>query len=83
MTACSRRHDPDAVIEKIHADVGQGGAVERIVDQLRQQAMEVDLLGPEAYRTFLLAELAKFRSSSRAAAPKVDYLRKNVDQLLR
>jgi tripartite-type tricarboxylate transporter receptor subunit TctC len=63
---------PDAVIEKIHADVVKVAQSKEFVDQLRQQAMEVDLLGPEAYRTFLLAELDKWSKLVKSSGAKVD-----------
>jgi tripartite-type tricarboxylate transporter receptor subunit TctC len=63
---------PDAVIEKIHADVVKVAQSKEFVDQLRQQAMEVDLLGPDAYRTFLLAELDKWSRLVKSSGAKVD-----------
>ena len=63
---------PDAVIEKIHTDVVKVAQSKEFVDQLRQQAMEVDLLGPEAYRTFLLAELDKWSKLVKSSGAKVD-----------
>jgi tripartite-type tricarboxylate transporter receptor subunit TctC len=63
---------PDAVIEKTHADVVKVAQSKEFVDQLRQQAMEVDLMGPEAYRTFLLAELDKWSKLVKSSGAKVD-----------
>ncbi len=63
---------PDAVIEKIHADVVKVAQSKEFNDQLRQQAMDVDLLGPEAYRVFLLAELDKWSKLVKSSGAKVD-----------
>ena len=63
---------PDAVIEKIYADVVKVAQSKEFVDQLRQQAMEVDVLGPDAYRTFLLAELDKWSKLVKSSGAKVD-----------
>lgn len=63
---------PDAVIEKIHADVVKVAQSKEFLDQLRAQAMEVELLGPAAYRTFLMAELDKWALLVKSSGAKVD-----------
>jgi len=63
---------PDAVIEKIYADVVKVSQSKDFNDQLRQQAMDVDVLGPEAYRVFLLSELDKWSKLVKSSGAKVD-----------
>ena len=65
-------HTPDAVLDKIHADVVKIAQSKEFVDQLHQQAMEVDLLGPAAFRTFLSAELDKWSKLVKDSGAKLD-----------
>ena len=63
---------PDAIIEKIYADVIKVTQTKEFLDQLRPQAMEVELLGPAAYRTFLMAELDKWAALVKSSGAKLD-----------
>ena len=63
---------PDAIVEKIYADVVKVAQSKEFLDQLRAQAMEVELLGPAAYRTFLMAELDKWSALVKSSGAKVD-----------
>lgn len=63
---------PDAIIEKIYADVVRVAQSKDFVNHMHQQAMEVDLLGPAAYRAFLAAELDKWSKLVKSSGAKVD-----------
>ncbi len=63
---------PGAVIDKIHADVVRVAQSKAFVDQMRQQAMEVDLLDPAAFRAFLVAELDKWSKLVKDSGAKLE-----------
>ena len=44
---------PDDIVAKIHADVVKIARTPEFIEQLQKQALEVDLLGPAEFRTFL------------------------------
>ena len=72
-TACSRRPGtPDAIVDKIHADVVKVAQTKEFVDQMQPQALEVELLGPAAYKAFLVAELDKWSKLVKSSGAKVD-----------
>ncbi|HVF65912.1 MAG TPA: tripartite tricarboxylate transporter substrate binding protein [Casimicrobiaceae bacterium] len=66
------RGTPDAIVEKIHADVVKVAQSREFLDQLRPQALEVELLGPAAFGTFLSAELDKWSKLVKSSGAKVD-----------
>jgi tripartite-type tricarboxylate transporter receptor subunit TctC len=63
---------PDAVIERIHADAMRIVQSPEFAETLRKQAMEVDVLDPAAFGSFLGAELDKWSRLVRATGAKVD-----------
>jgi tripartite-type tricarboxylate transporter receptor subunit TctC len=63
---------PDAIVDKINADVIKVAQSREFADQLRLQAMEVDLLGPAAFRTFLVAELDRWSRLVKSSGAKLD-----------
>ena len=63
---------PDAIIDKIYADVVKVSQTKEFLDQLRPQAMEVELLGPAAYRAFLMTELDKWAALVKTSGAKLD-----------
>jgi len=63
---------PDAIVEKIYADVAKVAQSKEFVDQLKPQALEVELLGPAAYKAFLAAELDKWSKLVKLSGAKVD-----------
>ena len=63
---------PDDIVAKIHADVVKVARAPEFVEQLQKQALEVDLLGPAEFRTFLLAELDKWSALVRDSGAKLD-----------
>lgn len=63
---------PDAVVEKIHADVVKVAQSREFIEQLHQQAMDVSLMGPAVFTTFLGSELDKWSKLVRESGAKVD-----------
>ena len=63
---------PDAIIDKIYADVVKVTQSKEFIDQLRPQALDVDVLGPAAYRTFLASELDKWAALVKSSGAKLD-----------
>jgi tripartite-type tricarboxylate transporter receptor subunit TctC len=63
---------PDAIVEKIHADVVKVAATRAFVEPLQQQALDVDVLGPAEFRTYLAAELAKWSKLVKDSGAKLD-----------
>lgn len=63
---------PDAVVEKIYADVVKVAGSREFNEQLQQQAMEVDILGPAAFGSFLRAELDKWSRLVKETGAKLD-----------
>jgi tripartite-type tricarboxylate transporter receptor subunit TctC len=63
---------PDDIVAKIHADVVKIARTPEFIEQLHKQALEVDLLGPAEFRTFLLAELDKWSALVRDSGAKLD-----------
>ena len=63
---------PDAIIDKIYADVVKVSQSKEFIDQLRPQALAVDVLGPAAYRTFLASELDKWAALVKSSGAKLD-----------
>ena len=63
---------PDAIVEKLHADVVKVARSKEFADQLRQQVMDVDLLGPAEFHAFLVSELDKWSKLVRVSGAKLD-----------
>ena len=63
---------PDAVVDKIYADVLKVAQTKEFADQMRPQALEVELLGPAAYRAFLATELDKWSTLVKSSGAKLD-----------
>ena len=63
---------PDAIIQKIHADVARVTRSPTFVEQMQAQAMEVGLLDPAAYGAFLKGELQNWAKAVRDSGAKLD-----------
>jgi tripartite-type tricarboxylate transporter receptor subunit TctC len=63
---------PDAIVDKIYADVVKVAQSKEFVDLLHQQALEVDLLGPAQFRTFVASELDKWSKLVKESGAKLD-----------
>lgn len=63
---------PDAIVDKIYADVAKIAQSKEFIDQLRPQALDVELLGPAAFRTFLSSELDKWAALVKTSGAKLD-----------
>ena len=63
---------PDAIIDKLESDVFRVARSREFGEQLRQQVMEVDLLGPREFRAYLAAELIKWSKLVRESGAKLD-----------
>jgi tripartite-type tricarboxylate transporter receptor subunit TctC len=63
---------PDAITDKIYADVVKVAQSKEFIEQLHGQAAEVDLLGPAAFRAFLASELEKWSKLVQESGAKVD-----------
>ncbi len=63
---------PDWIINKIHADASRVANSKAFVDQMHAQAMEVDMLDPAAYGTYLKSELDKWSKLVRDSGAKLE-----------
>ena len=63
---------PDEIVAKIHADVAKVAQSREFIDQLRTQAMEVELMGPSEFRAYLAAELDKWSKLVKDTGAKLD-----------
>lgn len=63
---------PDAVIEKIYADVKKVAQSKEFIEQLQLQALDISLMRPEVFGPFMLAEQDKWSRLVRASGAKVD-----------
>ena len=63
---------PDAVIEKIYADVKKVAQSKEFIEHLQLQAMDVSLMQPDVFGPFLMAELDKWSKLVRESGAKVD-----------
>ena len=63
---------PDAIVDKIYADVRKVAQTKEFADQMRPHALEVELLGPAAYRAFLASELDKWSTLVKSSGAKLD-----------
>lgn len=62
----------DEIVAKVHADAVKVAQSKQFVEQLQPQALEVDLLNPAAFRSFLSAELAKWSKLVKDSGAKLD-----------
>ncbi len=62
----------DDIVTKIHADVTRIAQSKDFADLLQAQALEIDLLRPDAFRTFLAAELAKWSRLVKESGARID-----------
>lgn len=63
---------PDAVVEKIYADVTKVAQSREFVEQLQKQAMDVSLMGPAVFGPFLNSELDKWSKLVKDSGAKID-----------
>jgi len=63
---------PDAIVDKIYADVVKVARSKDFGDQLKGQVMDVELLGPAEFHAFLVAELDKWSKLVRESGAKLD-----------
>ena len=63
---------PEAVVEKIYADVKKVAQSKEFIDQLQLQALDISLMRPEVFGPFLVAEQDKWSRLVRASGAKVD-----------
>lgn len=62
----------DDIVTKIHADVTRIAQSKEFADLLQAQALEIDLLRPEAFRVFLNTELAKWSRLVKESGARLD-----------
>jgi tripartite-type tricarboxylate transporter receptor subunit TctC len=62
----------DDVVAKIHNDVARIAQSKEFLDLMQPQALEVDVLRPDAFRAFFLAELAKWSKLVKDSGAKLD-----------
>jgi tripartite-type tricarboxylate transporter receptor subunit TctC len=63
---------PDAIVDKIYADVVKVAQSKDFVELLHQQALEVELLGPTQFRAFVASELDKWSKLVKETGAKLD-----------
>ena len=63
---------PANVIAKIHGDVARIAQGREFVDLLQAQALEIDLLNPAEFRSFLASELGKWSKLVKDSGAKLD-----------
>jgi tripartite-type tricarboxylate transporter receptor subunit TctC len=63
---------PDAIVDKIYADVVKIASTKEFADQMKPQALEVELLSPAQYKAFLTSELDKWSKLVKSSGAKVD-----------
>ena len=63
---------PDDIVAKIHADVVKIAQTRDFIEVLHKQAMDLDLLNPGEFQSYLAAELAKWAQLVRASGAKID-----------
>lgn len=66
------RGTPDAVVDRIYADTAKIVQSKAFVEALGKLAMDVDLLDPAAFGSFLEAELRKWSKVVKSSGAKVD-----------
>ena len=62
----------DDIVNKIHNDVTRIALSKEFADIMQPQALEIDLMRPEAFRNFLAAELAKWSKLVKDSGAKID-----------
>ena len=63
---------PDDVVAKIYTDVVKIARAQEFIEVLHKQAMDLDLLNPGEFQSYLAAELAKWAQLVRASGAKID-----------
>jgi len=63
---------PDAIVDKIHVDALKIVQSPEFAEVMRKQAMDVDVLDPAAFGSFLAGELDKWSKLVKATGAKVD-----------